>query len=259
VVRARALVARTGADVPDLESGQLAALRQLEVLLGRQPGALADLLEPVAAVPNAPYPDHNILTTPADILRQRPDIRNAERKLAAATAMQGAAVAEMFPKISLSAFLGLRNTELETLFRSAAFSWSTGAGLLQPLLDFGRIRAGIHLADARQQEASLSFEKTVLEALRDVEVALTRYLKALLKQQNLGRSVDDLRESAQLARLRYQEGVASFLEVLDAERSLHTEDLALTRARADTSIQLVAVYKALGGGAEPPLPEPPRD
>src|SRR5690606_10554027 len=118
-----------------------------------------------------------ILASPAAVIRYRPDLRAAERRLASATAMQGAAIAELFPRISLSAFLGLRNTDVENLFKSAAFSYSAGASLLQPLVNFGRIRAGIDLADAQQREAYVAFEKAVLEALREMETALTRYFK----------------------------------------------------------------------------------
>lgn len=111
-----------------MEADLIAALRQLEVLLGKPPGSLDTVLKNAAAVPAAP--GRAILASPADTLRRRPDLRAAERSLAAATAMQGAAIAELFPKVSLSAFLGLRNTDLESLFKSAAFSYGTAANLL---------------------------------------------------------------------------------------------------------------------------------
>lgn len=247
VVRARALAETTEAGIPTLEANQIATERQLEVLVGQQPGALASELNLPGTVPVAP--GGHILTSPADTIRYRPDIRMAERRLAAATAMQGAATAELFPKISLSAFLGLRNTDLETLFKSAAFSYSTGANLVQPLLNFGRIRAGINLAEAKQQESYLAYEKTVLEALRETETALTRYLKEEIRRQTLGRSVADLQESVRLSQLRYREGVISFLDVLDSQRTLYVSEIDLARSQAEASNNLIAVYKALGGGA----------
>jgi len=252
-VRARAQTETTGAQIPALRSGIIAELRQMEVLIGRQPGTLAaDLREP-AGVPVAS--GRELLASPADTLRHRPDLRIAERQLAAATALQGAAIAELFPNISLSAFLGLRNTDIEGLFKSAAFSYSTAANLLQPLLNFGRIQAGIDRAKAQQQEAYLAFEKTVLEALRETETALTRYLNEEIRRQTLARSVADQRESVRLSQLRYREGVISFLDVLESQRALFVAEIELARSEASASTNLIAVYKALGGGADalPPL------
>ena len=247
VVRARAQASATEAQIPALEASLIATMRQLEVLVGRQPGALDAELASPETVPMAP--GREILMSPADTIRRRPDLRAAERRLAAATALQGAAIAELFPKISLSAFLGFRNTDIESLFKSAAFSYSTAGNLLQPLLNFGRIRAGIDLAEARQQEAYLAYEKAVLEALRETETALTRYLKEEIRRQTLARSVSDLRESVRLSQLRYHEGVISFLDVLDAQRTLYNAEIDLARSKAETSGNLIAVYKALGGGA----------
>jgi NodT family efflux transporter outer membrane factor (OMF) lipoprotein len=247
VVRARAQAENTEAQLPTLEAGVNATLRQLEVLIGRQPGALDGELKATAALPVAPA--QQLLTSPAETIRWRPDVHVAERRLAAATALQGAAIAELFPKISLSAFLGLRSTDVETLFKSAAFSYSTAANLLQPLLNFGRIQAGIDLTKAQQQEAYLVYEKTVLEALSETETALTRYLKEEVRRQTLARAVADQRESVRLSQLRYQEGVITFLDVLDAQRALYAAEIELARSEAETSTNLIAFYKALGGGA----------
>jgi NodT family efflux transporter outer membrane factor (OMF) lipoprotein len=257
VVRARAQAENTEAQIPALEGQMIAALRQLEMLVGRQPGALAtDLAEP-GAVPTAP--GRELLASPAATIRHRPDLLIAERRLAAATAMHGAAIAELFPKISLSAFLGLRNTDIESLFKSAAFSYSTAANLMQPLLNFGRIRAGIDLAEAKQKEAYLAYEQAVLEALRETETALTRYLKEEVRRQILGRAVEDQRESVRLSQLRYQEGVISFLDVLDAQRALYAAEIELARSEAEASTNLIAFYKALGGGANATSPEIARE
>ena len=253
VVRARAQTEATEARVPALEAGQIAHLRQLELLIGQQPGTLAAELNDSVPMPVAPA--KQLLTSPAETIRSRPDIHVAERKLAAATAMQGAAIAELFPKISLSAFLGLRNTDLESLFKSAAFSYGTAANLVQPLLNFGKIQAGIDLAEAKQQEAYLGYQKTILDALRETETALTHYLKEEIRRQTLARAVADLQESVRLSQLRYKEGVTSFLDVLDAQRTLYVAEIELARSEADTSANLIAVYKALGGGANATLPQ----
>lgn len=252
-VRARAQTENTRAQIPSLEGSLTAALRQLEVLLGQQPGALAVELGEPGIVPMAP--GHAILVSPAETIRHRPDLRIAERRLAAATALQGAAIAELFPRLSLSAFLGLRNTELENLFKSAAFSYNTTASLLQPLINFGRIRAGIDLADARQQEAYLAFEKSVLEALQETETTMTRYLREEVRRQSLARSVIDLREAVRLSQLRFQVGTISFLDVLDAQRALYAAEIELARSEERASTNLIATYKALGGGAVAGVPE----
>ncbi len=247
VVRARAQTEATSAQIPALEAGVIAALRQLEVLIGQQPGKLDAELDASAGLPVAPA--RQLLTSPAETIRWRPDIRVAERQLAAATAMQGAAIAELFPKVSLSAFLGLRNTDIESLFKSAAFSYGTAANLMQPLLNFGRIQAGIDLAKAQQQEAYLAYQKAVLDALQETETSLTHYLKEEIRRQTLARAVADQRESVRLSQLRYQEGVISFLDVLDSQRTLYVAEIELARSEALVSTNLIAVYKALGGGA----------
>lgn len=247
VVRARAQSENTEAQIPALEAQLIAALRRLEVLVGKQPGSLAAGLKEQGVVPAAP--GRQLLASPAATIRHRPDLRVVERQLGAATALQGAAIAELFPKVSLSAFMGLRNTDLESLFKSAAFSYGTAANLIQPLLNFGRIRAGIELAEAQQREAYLAYEKAVLEALRETETALTRYLKEELRRQSLARAVADQRESVRLSQLRFQEGVISFLDVLDAQRALYLAEIELARSEAEASTHLISVYKALGGGA----------
>ncbi len=246
VVRARALTETTMAQIPTLEAQLIGSLHQIEVLVGRQPGSLSANLNELASVPQAPGKE--ILASPAATIRNRPDIRIAERRLASATAMQGAAIAELCPKISLSAFLGLRNTDVESLFKSAAFSYGTAANLLQPLLNFGRIRAGIDLANAKQKEAYLTYEKAILEALQETETALTKYLNEEIRRQMLARSAADLRESVRLSQLRFQEGVISFLDVLDAQRTLYVAEIDLARSEAESSTNLIAVFKALGGG-----------
>jgi NodT family efflux transporter outer membrane factor (OMF) lipoprotein len=246
VVRARALTETTMAQIPTLEAQLVGSLHQIEVLVGRQPGSLSANLNELASVPQAPGKD--VLASPAATIRNRPDIRIAERHLASATAMQGAAIAELYPRISLSAFLGLRNTDVESLFKSAAFSYGTAANLLQPLLNFGRIRAGIDLANAKQKEAYLTYEKTILEALQETETALTKYLNEEIRRQMLALSAADLRESVRLSQLRFQEGVISFLDVLDSQRTLYAAEIDLARSEAEASTNLIAVFKTLGGG-----------
>jgi len=248
VARARAQTETTEAQLPALEGELTAARHRLETLVAAKPGALLKSLEAPADLPQTQV--RELLTLPAETLRYRPDIRAAERDLAAATATQGAAFAELFPKISVAAFAGFQNSDLENLFRSTAFSWASGSAIMQPIFNFGRIRAGIDLADARQKEAWLRYEKAVLEALRETETAMTQYLKEEQRRQKLARSLTDLRESLRLAELRYREGISTFLDVLDAQRALYLEELELSQSQARTLVHLVALYKALGGAGQ---------
>jgi outer membrane protein TolC len=181
-------------------------------------------------------------------VRNRPDIRQAERTLAAATAIQGVALSEMYPKLSLSTALGLGSKQTSTLLTGSSKTWSLGAGALLPLFDFGRIRADIDTADALQEQAFLTYQKTVLNALKEVENALVAYMQEKQRLDLITKSVAAQATATQLIDARYRNGLISFLEVLDAKRSLYTAQLAEAQSRAALSMDLVALYKALGGG-----------
>lgn len=253
VERAAAEVEQTASTLPQLQ-GQRADMQfQLEVLLGMKPGGLQIRLMQEGAIPFAGT-SGVLLTRPSDTLRWRPDVLASERKLAAATALQGAAIAELFPKVSIAAFAGLQNTDLESLFRSAAFSWASGSAVMQPIFNFGRIRAGIDLADARQQEALLAYEALLLRSFQETESAMTQWLKEMKRYASLEKSVEHLRIALSLADLRYREGVSTFLDVLDAQRVLYSEELALADSRAMTTLYLIALYKALGGDGQFEMP-----
>ena len=252
--REKSLLKATEAEVPRLEGLLSESQHKIELLLATQPGSLQGLLLKEGPVP-VPK-DRRVLVKPADTLRLRPDIREAERNLAAATATQGAAFAELFPKISVAAFMGVQNSDLENLFRSTAFSWASGSAIMQPIFNFGRIRAGIDLADARQKEAYFQYEKAVLEALKETETSLRLLLKEEERRQHLEVSVENLREARRLAELRYREGVSNFLDVLDNERAIYIEEIKLAQSRAQTTIYLIAVFKAMGGAGNLPVNEP---
>jgi NodT family efflux transporter outer membrane factor (OMF) lipoprotein len=222
------------------------SLHSLEILLGEQPGALENLM---AQTPPVPVSVHEIVTgAPADILRNRPDIRQAERELAAATAVQGVALAEMFPKISLTSMLGLGSSQTSNLFTGASNTWSLGAGAVLPIFDFGRIRSDIDIADARQEQAFLNYQKTVLNALKEVENALVAYVQEKDRVKLVARSVELQKTAAYLIDERYRKGLISFLSVLDAKRSLYAAQIAQAQSRAALSTDLIVLYKALGGG-----------
>ena len=143
---------------------------------------------------------------------------------------------------------------MESLFKSAAFSYGAAAGLLQPLLNLGKIHAGIDRADAKQQEAYLTYQKVVLTTLQEIETTMSNYFTAQVRRQMLAASAADLRESVRLSQLRYQEGVISFLDVLDAQRVLYVAEIDLACSAAETATNLIAVYKAIGGGANRTTP-----
>lgn len=253
-MRSSSLLKATESEIPKLEGLLTESQHKIELLVAVRPGTLRSTLEKDAPVP-VPR-TREILVKPVSTLRLRPDVRESERNLAAATANQGAAFAELFPKISVAAFMGVQNSDLENLFRSSAFSWSSGSAIMQPIFNFGRIRAGIDLADARQKEAYFEYEKTILEALKETETALKLLIKEEERRQHLETSVHHLREARRLAELRYREGIANFIEVLDSERAIFAEEMNLAESKAQTTIYLISLFKSLGGAGNMPLEAP---
>ncbi|MDR3448897.1 MAG: efflux transporter outer membrane subunit [Alphaproteobacteria bacterium] len=218
----------------------------MDVLLGEQPGATQKII-----TSDAPIPTSNkqvALAAPASVIAQRPDIRVAERNLAAATAQQGVAVAQFFPKISLSGFFGALNTSATGLISPANESWLASGGILWPILNYGTLSANLDTANAQQQEAMASYQKTILGSLSDVNKSLSSYTEEQKFLQSALTAVVKDAEAAGIARQRYKQGLTSFIEVLDAERTLYTAQKQATDAEAMTSQNLVALYKSLGGG-----------
>lgn len=249
--RIGALAMTTRAESTRQTAELVSGRHRLELLLGRQPDTLQTTLGAPGTVPASN--ERRLLTQPASILRYRPDIRGAEQKLAGATAMQGAALAEMFPKISVVAFLGLHNSDLENLFRSSAFAWASAASISQPLFNFGKIRAGIKLADAQQREAAFNYEKTVLSALHECESALSDTLKEEQRKQELQQSLAHLQTASHLAEHRFQGGLGTRQAEIDAILETQGAELGLLQSRAALSTRLIALYKALGGGGLAPV------
>ena len=246
VAQAEALVETTESSIPSLRASMRGALHSLEILLAEQPGALENIMEKTQSVPIS---KHEVVTgAPADILRNRPDIRQAERQLAATTAIQGVALSEMYPKISLSALFGLESKQTSNLLNGTSKTWALGAGAILPILDFGRIRSDINIADAQQEQAFLTYQKTVLNALKEVENALVAYRQEKQRLALVVKSVESQKTAAALIDKRYRKGLISFLDVLDAKRSLYTSQIAEAQSRAALSTDLIVLYKTLGGG-----------
>jgi NodT family efflux transporter outer membrane factor (OMF) lipoprotein len=248
VARAEAQARTTEAEIPAVETQALAAMHRLAVLIGQEPKALADELDRPQALP--PPPPSVPPGLPSELLRRRPDVRRAERQLAAATARIGAAVADWFPRFSLTGSLGRQGEQAKDLGRADSDYWSVGPSVSWPLLDWGRIRSNIGVQNARQQQALAQYENTVLIALEDVENALVAYEKEQARRQSLSAAVEANRRAVDLASQLYSRGLADFLNVLEAQRSMFISQDALARSDALVSANLVQLYKALGGGWE---------
>jgi len=188
---------------------------------------------------------------PSDLLRQRPDIRRAERELAAATAQIGVATADLFPKFYLTGTAGLESVKASDFFDGASHFWSIGPSIRWPVFSGGKIRQNIRVQNARQEQAALRYEQTVLISLEEVENSLTAFGQEQERLRALGESEKASRRSVVLANDRYRGGLADFLDVLEAERSLLTAQDEVAQSERRLSQNLVRIFKSLGGGWQP--------
>ncbi|MEW6765494.1 MAG: efflux transporter outer membrane subunit [Pseudomonadota bacterium] len=246
VEQARANREQTRAQIPPLETSLAAAEYRLAVLLGETPGALYARLAPPQPIPAAPAP--LAVGIPADTLRQRPDVRVAERRLAAETARIGQAEAARYPALSLSGSIGLDALALDGLTGGQALSRSILAGLTAPIFDGGRLRSQVDVQTAVRDQAAVSLEQTVLGALEEVENALVALARGREREAALAEATASARKAAELARQRYASGLIDFQTVLTTERSVLTLEDSLASAQASTTQALIQLYKALGGG-----------
>jgi len=187
---------------------------------------------------------------PSDLLRRRPDIRRAEREIAAATAQVGVATADLYPKFSITGITGLESISASDFLFATSRMWSVGPTVRWPIFEGGRIRAYIEARNAEEEQALLNYRKTVLGALAEVEDALVAYAKERTRHQALAASAQDFKLSEVLARERYEEGYANYLDVLEAQRSLYAAQDSLAQNDQQLIGDLIAIYKALGGGWE---------
>jgi NodT family efflux transporter outer membrane factor (OMF) lipoprotein len=251
VVRAQAQASTTASTLPVLESRRIQATHRLAVLLGREPGALRSELVTAGAIP-APPPEVPV-GLPSELLRRRPDLRRAERELAAATARIGVATADLYPKFSLTGFFALESINASDFAKWGSRAWSVGPSIQWSIFEGGRIRARIEVENARQEQAAVVYERSILVALQEVEDALVDYAKEQAHRAELADSVAANAKAVDLANQRYTQGLVDFLSVLDAQRSLYVTQDALVQSEGRISEVLVALYKALGGGWETPL------
>jgi multidrug efflux system outer membrane protein len=246
--RARALVQSTAANIPALEAALMRTRYRLAVLCGLPPTALDAELEAVQPLPGLRAVDLGTIGSPASLLRRRPDIQVAEAQVAAAAAQAGVARGAWFPQVTLGGTLGQNSSSWGTLMKGSSYAYNLGAQMTWNLLDFGRIRAQIAAADARNEGAIAVYENTVLTALEETEGALATYSRTQRQAELLFEAARSSEQAALIARERFAVGSTDFLVVLDAERELLAARDRLAQAQTGAATSLVAVYKALAGG-----------
>lgn len=242
VQRAAAQVSTTESQLPSLQTARDAALNRLNVLIGAAPGEKDEMMKSAAA--DSALDPQILISAPAAVLAARPDIRAAERRFAASISASDAATRELFPTISLLGLFGAQDTN--TI--STTPTWNAGAGLVLPILNFGRIQANIDAADARQQQAFLSYQQTVLESLEDMENALSGYLHETERNASLANAATQNRKAVELAKQRYTSGYNGLLDVLVVERNALDAESNLVASDAMLRKNLVNIYAAAGGG-----------
>lgn len=249
VQQAKYNLENTRSQIPALRASLDASMNRLAVLLGEQPGAVHLELQTPKPIPVTPL--EIAVGVPADILRQRPDVRRAERELAAETARVGVAVADLYPKLTLSGSIGVEALSFSDLFLPGSHAFSFGPGITFPLFNAGSLRAKVEVQSAVQEQALKAYEASILAALEEVENALVSYAREQEKRRSLIEAAEAARAAAVLAENQYTSGMISFSDVLEAQRSLLSfEDLSVQSTGAVTS-DLIRIYKALGGGWTP--------
>ncbi len=255
VEQATALLTTTQAQLPALESGFAQSVHHLSVLLGENPGALLERMS--QSRPTSLTPPVVPVGLPSDLLQRRPDVQRAERALAAATAEIGVAKAELFPKFSLVGGLGIESTSTSNFLEYASRYFSVGPMVQWNFLEGGSLRANVRVQKARTAQALDSYRQTVLVALEDTENALVAYAKEQARRRSLAQSVQSSETAFRLSSELYRSGLVDFLNVLDAERTLYVAQDSLVGSTQSVSLDLVQLYKALGGGwKESPAAEP---
>ena len=244
--RAEAQWQTTLASIPSLQATIATTMYRLSVLTGRQPNALSERLATPGPMPELPA--MNSIGSPEQLLRRRPDVRVAERQLAAATARIGVATGDLFPKVTFVGDVGYAGPTIGVLGDSPTRLYSFGPSITWAAFDLGRVRARIGSARALTDAALAAYEGAVLGALEDTEGSLITYGRAQSRRESLRIAAAASDKAADLARRRFEGGLIDFLEVLDAERTALSAELLLSQSRTDAATSLIAVYKALGAG-----------
>ncbi len=244
--RATAQAASTEAQIPSLEASLAQSQHRLAVLTGRPPAAMAGYFGRTAAVPGTPAPPRSGI--PADVLRRRPDVRSAERQLAQATARIGQAEANRYPSVSLTGNISTSALKLGDLAKNSAIGWSIGPSLSVPIFNGGELAAAVDAARARRDQQDAALKLAVLTALQDIEDNLVGLRQQRLRLGSLTEAARASGEAARLSRALYTAGTASFLDVLEAQRTLYASEESLIQSRVALATSFIALNKALGGG-----------
>jgi NodT family efflux transporter outer membrane factor (OMF) lipoprotein len=259
VFQSRALLRSTEATIPGFESEIRQAKNALAILLGKLPGEIDAMIAGPGRIPQMPA--EIAVGIPAELLRRRPDIRLAERQLAAQSAQIGVAKADLFPRFSLFGSIGYatasstnppqsNNAGLSDMFKNKSFAYSAGPSITWDLFNYGRITNSIRVEDARFQELAVDYENTVLQAVQEVEDAMIAFLRTQEQVAFLADAVADYKSSVDLSTLQYKEGLVDFQRVLDAQQNLVQQQDNWVATTGDVGLNLISLYKALGGGWE---------
>jgi NodT family efflux transporter outer membrane factor (OMF) lipoprotein len=249
VAQAQAQLETTVATLPTYQTVVQQEIHALSVLLGESPLALESELTTPAPIPPPPplVPDG----LPSDLLRRRPDVRQAERNMAAASARVGVAVADLFPRFSLTGSFGYESIALKKWFTPANQFWNFGPTMSWDIFDGGQVRANIRAANSVEQQNMIMYRQSVLSAMQDVEDALVGYNRELVREQALRKAVEYNQRALNLAQQLYAKGLVDFLYLLDTQATLFAAESSLVQSEQNVTTDLVSLYKALGGGWEP--------
>lgn len=231
--------------IPLLNAALAQSMNRLATLLGQQPGTLNAELAAPQPIPSVP--GSLALAIPRDVLRQRPDLRRAERQLAAQTANIGVATADLYPRLSLTGAFGFATASSNLLDSSAQF-WQFGPNLTWNVFDAGRTRSRIKIEDAKAEQARAAYEKTVLGAFEDVEAGLINYREERKRLGHLHNSVNSAKKTVRIAKSQYKNGLTNFQTVLDAERVLFAQEDRLADSEGALVRYVIGIYRAMGGG-----------
>jgi NodT family efflux transporter outer membrane factor (OMF) lipoprotein len=253
VAQAITLLESTRASIPQLEFSLIQSRNALSILLGQPPGIIKELLEDSTGIPSAPQKVSIVL--PAQLLLRRPDVLNAELLAAAQYARIGIVKSELYPRIQLIGSIGTQTSggtglPSSDLFTPGSFLYAIGPRLVWPILNYGRISNKVRIEDARLQQLLINYENTVLKAVQEVEDGLAGYLKTRETAVFNQKAANGAQRSVELSFVQYREGAVDYQRVLDAQRSLLQEENSLAQANSAIVINLISLYKALGGGWE---------
>ena len=244
VRQAEELLHAAQANQPDLRRQIAIQENTISILLGHNPQAIDRGLP----IEQQPHPQEIPVGIPSQLIERRPDIQQAEAKLVAANARIGVARAQYFPQISLTSLGGSASNQLSSVFSSPNGYWYAAGSISEPIFDGGRIRSNYRLSKAQEQEMLLAYQKTILNAFKDVSNSLVSYKETREHREEQAEQVKSAADAVRLARLRYSGGNTSYLEVLTTDTDLYSAQLLLAQAQQQEAASLVQLYAALGGG-----------